>query len=330
MSRPIRTRQPDFPPFRSDPPSVSIVIVTYTGAAKYLERCLDAVRRLDYPARQVIIVDNPGSDDTREVIARCRRDETVILNDRNLGFAGGCNVGIAAAHGEVIVLLNADTEVAPDWLAELVRPMKRDARAAITGCKMYYPGTRMIQHAGGVIYGNGMVEHLGYQREDNGEFDEEKDVDYVTGAGMAIRRELLDLCGGGLDEDYYPAYYEELDLCHRAHLMGYRVVYAPRSLLVHHESPTVKNQSETFKRLLFRGRLLFCIKHYRLRDWLFRFIPYEIRWLRAPWSKGVRKKQIRAYLDALDYLRGKRYSADNPFPGPPSAPNSDTPDRGNP
>jgi hypothetical protein len=63
------------------------------------------------------------------------------------------------------------------------------------------------------------------------------------------------------------------------------------------------------------ARVLFRIENYRLRDWLTRFIPYEIGWLRAPWSKGKRKKQIRAYLDALDYIMGRRYSPDKPFPG---------------
>jgi len=145
----------------------------------------------------------------------------------------------------------------------------------------------------------------------------------VTGAGMAIRREFLAVCGGGMDEDYYPAYYEELDVCYRAHLMGYRVVFAPKSVLVHHESPVLNWQSEAFQRLHYRARMLFCIKNYRLRDWLLGFIPYEIGWLRAPWSKGKRKKQIRAYLDALDYLRGRRYSPDKVFPGLESSMNRD-------
>ena len=326
MSKRIRTRQPDFPPFQSAPPSAlpsaSIILVTYTGAARYLEKCLESLRRLDYPQYEVIVVDNCGADNTREVLRRCRRDEIMVLNDKNMGFAGGCNIGIARARHEAIVLLNFDTEVRPDWLAELVRPMIRDPRAAITGCKMHYPGGRIIQHAGGKINGNGMVEHLGFKQEDAGQFDEEKDVDYVTGAGMAIRREFLELCGGGMDEDYFPAYYEELDLCYRAHLMSYRVVFAPKSVLVHHESPVLSWQSEAFQRLHYRARMLFCIKNYRLRDWLLRFIPYEIGWLRAPWSRGKRKKQIRAYLDALDYLMGRRYSPDKPFPGLASPPDN--------
>ena len=105
----------------------------------------------------------------------------------------------------------------------------------------------------------------------------------------------------------------------RAQLMGYRVVYAPRSVITHFESPLLGNQSPVFQRLYYRGRMLFCLKNYRLRDWLFKFIPYEIHWLRAGWSKGLRKKQIRAYLDALQFLIGHRLSPDSPLPGPERA-----------
>ncbi|HUT23773.1 MAG TPA: glycosyltransferase, partial [Sumerlaeia bacterium] len=147
---------------------------------------------------------------------------------------------------------------------------------------------------------------IGYQEKDEGQYEEERDVDYVTGAGLAVRREFLDLCGGGLDEGYFPAYCEEVDLCYRARLMGYRVVYAPRAVLVHHESAVLENQSPLFQRLDYRNRVLFCLKNYRLREWLFDFLPYEIDWLRAPWSKGLRKKQLRAYFDALRLLMGHR------------------------
>jgi GT2 family glycosyltransferase len=313
MARRIRVRQPDFPPPRSAAPAASVIIVTYNTGGRFIENCLEALRRLDYPNYEVIVVDNNSSDETRAVLERCRRAEKIVLNPRNRGFAGGCNDGAARANGEVLVFLNFDTEVEPSWLREIVAPMTRDRRAAIAGCKMYFPGGREIQHAGGILHGNGMSEHVGYHEQDAGQYDEERDVDYVTGAGMAVRREFFDLCGG-FDEDYFPAYCEELDLCYRARLMGYRVVYAPRAVLVHHESPVVENQSPVFQRLYYRGRMIFCIKNYRLREWLFDFIPYEIHWLRACWSKGLRKKQLRAYLDGLKFLLGHRLTPEKPFP----------------
>jgi GT2 family glycosyltransferase len=314
MVRRIRRRQPDFPSFSTEFPSVSVVLVTYGKAASYLEPCLASLRALDYPNFDVVIVDNASTDGAPELLRRLCRDEKILLLDHNAGFAGGCNIGVRESSGELVVLLNFDTELRPDWLRRLIRPLVENSRIAICGCKMLYPGGKIIQHAGGILNGNGMSEHIGHREPDNGQHDRAGDVDYVTGAGMAIRREFLELCGGGLDEDFYPAYYEEADLCYRAHLMGYLVWYEPSAVLIHHESPALTHRSPAFNRLQYRNRMIFCLKNYRLRDWLFKFIPYEIHWLRAPWSKGLRRVQLRAYLDGLVFLLGRRYSPERPFP----------------
>ena len=133
MTRRIRRRQPDLPPFSSPAPPVSIVIVTYRTQGRFIEKCLAALRRQDYPDYEVIVVDNASADETRETLERCRQDETIVLNDQNRGFGGGCNDGIARARGEIIVLLNFDTEVAEDWLSELVAPLVRERRVAVLG-----------------------------------------------------------------------------------------------------------------------------------------------------------------------------------------------------
>jgi len=308
-------RQVDFASFHADWPAVSIVILVYK-TDRFIGECLSSLRALDYPgACEVIVVDNDEERfPLRETLEGHLRGETLVVNARNRGFAGGCNDGVARSGGEVVVFLNDDTRVRPDWLTEIVRPLRRDPRVAVVGCKMYFPGTRVLQHAGGILHANGMTQHIGYEEEDTGQYDEERDMPFLTGAGLAVRRAFLDLCGGGLDEDYYPAYCEELDLCFRARRMGYRVLYAPRATMEHHESPGLENQSPIFQRLVNRGRIIFCLKNYGPRDWL-GFARYEWHWLRAPWSKGRRKKQLRAYLDGLLFLLGKRYSAERPFPG---------------
>lgn len=314
MTKRIRRRQPDFPAFSREWPRVSVVVLLYKSP-QFIANCLLALRAQDYPDFEVVVVDNASSDETRQAIEKGAENETLVFNEKNRGFAGGCNDGIDRASGEVVVLLNDDTVVRPDWLTELVRPMTRDPRVAVAGCKMLFPGSNVIQHAGGILHPNGMTQHVGYEEEDRGQYDEERDVPFVTGAGIALRRAFLDLCGGGLDEDYYPAYCEELDLCYRAGLMEYRVVYAPRSVMEHFESPSLDNQSPIFQRLVNRGRILFCVKNFTLRQWVFGFVPFEFHWMRMPWSKGKRKKQFRAYLDGLKFLLGFRHSPDKPFPG---------------
>lgn len=308
-----RKKAPLLPPFSSPMPKVSVVLVTYHGAEAHLSRCLDCLRAQKYPDFETVIVDNASRPVTREAVQALVHGENLILNKRNLGFAGGCNRGIEEASGEIVVFLNYDTQMASDWLGQIVRPFLRNRAVAIVGCKIFYPGGRVLQHAGGIINANGMGEHVGFNEEDRGQYDQERDVDYVTGAALAARRDFLEGCGG-FDTDFYPAYYEEVDLCYRAHRMGYRVLYTPDAELTHHESDMARNQSPVFRRLYYRGRMLFCLKNYGLRDWLFRFIPYEYRWLRAPWSKGLRRIQARAYLDALAWLLGNRHGPDRPFP----------------
>lgn len=283
-----------------------MVVVAYRTAGAYVEACLQALRRVDYPDFEVLIVDNASPDDSLDVIQRVACDEEVICSERNLGFAGGCNLGIERATGEVVVLLNFDTEVDPCWLRELVRPMLDDPRAAIAGSKAWFPGRQTIQHGGGVLFANATSRHLGYGEEDRGQCDEVREVDFVTGASMAIRRSFLDILGGRLDEDYYPAYLEDVDLCYKAHRMGYGVLYCPASTLVHHESPVLKNQSPAFLQLLGDMRMVFCIKNYGLRDWLLRFLPFEVRWLLSPAAKGHRRRHLEIYRNALLYALGRR------------------------
>jgi GT2 family glycosyltransferase len=315
---------------------VSIVIVSYHGAERFIARCLESLRALDYSDFEVIVVDNASNDATREAVRAAVREapwsgvhgeppapfdssatfqprergETVIWNSRNRGFAGGCNDGIARARGEVVVLLNYDTVVQTDWLRELVRPMTRDRRIAITGCKMFFPGSCVIQHAGGLVHPNGMTQHLGYLEEDRGQHDAERDVAYVTGAGLAVRRALFERCGGGLDEDFYPAYCEELDLCRKARRMGYRVVVAPRSVLEHYESPVRTDASPKFLRMITRARMVYCLKNFTPCEWLFGFLPFETRWMLGPGSRGHRLLQLRGYWDGLVYLLGLRPRGD--------------------
>src|SRR5205085_968941 len=117
-------------------PLVSVVVLTYNNW-EYTKACLFALRGgSDYPNLEIIVVDNASSDDTRDRLRELeRRDERfrVVLNDANLGFAGGNNVGLRAARGEYVILLNNDTVVTRGWVRDLIRPMQLDPRIALAG-----------------------------------------------------------------------------------------------------------------------------------------------------------------------------------------------------
>lgn len=285
-------------------PSVSVVVLTY-NSRDYILRCLESLQWQTYPEFEIIVVDNASTDGSAELVANSGYKVRLITSEKNLGCAGGNNLGWRNTQSEIIVFLNPDVVVAPDWLENLIRGLIATEGAVIAGCKMYYPNTRIIQHAGGILHPNAMCEHFGNSEPDTGKYDELREVDFVTGAGFAVWRWFLEKMNG-FDEDYYPAYYEETDLCWRARKAGYKVIYVPDAVLFHYESSILTKLSPQFYRLFFRSRIIFLLKNYTLKDWLFKFLPFEIRWfLFEPMARGCRLKQFRAYLEGLAFIGRK-------------------------
>ncbi len=278
---------------------VSVIALTY-NSAPFIVRCLESLSWQSYPSFQVIVVDNHSTDDTVERIQQSEFRPVLIQNTTNRGCAGGNNDGWRQSDGEIIVFLNPDTEATRDWLESLVAPFADDPSVAITGCKIYYPNSRILQHAGGILYPNAMSDHYGNQQEDTGQYDTQREVDYITGAAYAVRRSFLESVGG-LDEDYSPAYYEETDLCYKARKQGLKVLYVPSAVIYHHESPTLLRCSPAFYKTYYRSRIRFLLKNYSLRDWLTRFLPFELKWFCMPESRGTRLIQFWAYLEGLKF-----------------------------
>src|SRR5690606_24196886 len=111
----------------------------YNGQ-KYLGDCLDSLQRLNFPREEyeIIVVDNASSDGSCEYVSTRYPDVVLVRSEKNLGFAGGCNLGIRHSTGEYIVLLNNDTVVDPDWLKELVAVAESDPQHAIVGSKLVF------------------------------------------------------------------------------------------------------------------------------------------------------------------------------------------------
>lgn len=295
-------------------PLVSVIILAY-GNRDFVDACLEAVARQTWRNIETLFVDNASPDDSAEVAQRALgrldlRGRVMALRE-NLGCAGGNNAGWRAATGEVLLFLNPDTEMEPDCVERLVTPLLHDRQMGITGAKMYFPGGRIIQHAGGIVHPNGMTNHYGAGEEDRGQCDAVLDVAYVTGAGMAMRREVMEELGG-FDEDFFPAYYEEVDLCLRARRAGYRVVYIPGAVMVHHESVSVGKKSRRLHQLFPRMRIRYLLKNLTPRQIVGWALPFEYRWMRhEPQARGYRWEQIRyGWLGnipwALKWLAGGR------------------------
>jgi len=292
-------------------PLVSVVILSYKSA-DYIGPCLRSIATTVYPNLEVVVADNASADGSVEAARAAAQELGMEINllalTDNRGCAGGNNAGWRASRGEIIVFLNPDTTVTPSFVREVTAPLIADPSIAITGAKIYWPDTRRLQHAGGILYPNAMSDHHGAGQEDTGQFDVQREVDYVTGAGFAIRRNLLERLGG-FDEDYFPAYFEETDLCLRVRRAGYRVVYVPTAVFYHHESVTLVANSRSFRTLYQRMRIRFCIKNYSLRQWLTEFIPFEVNWLlHEPTARGNRLEQFRAYAEGIWWWVGKKFT----------------------
>ncbi|MDO8691836.1 MAG: glycosyltransferase family 2 protein [Dehalococcoidia bacterium] len=274
----------------------SVIVLSYNGR-EYLGPCLSSLESSSYREIEVLLVDNGSTDGSAQWVAATFPKVSVVAYGENLGFAGGMNRGIRTAQGRFIGFLNQDTTVRPAWLENLVTALK-DPAVGMAGSKIYYPDGLTLQHAGGIIrYPQALADHFGYGQLDQGQWDQEKDVDYVTGAAFATRRDVLESIGV-FDEGFYPAYFEDTDLCFRARDAGYRVVYIPEAVLVHHESATTVRDSFGYYLAYHTARLRFILKHYSVLQITEDFYPAERAWLEGGQSADERRALGLAYQAA--------------------------------
>jgi GT2 family glycosyltransferase len=220
-------------------PKVSIVIVT-KDAPEQISRCLASiVERTTYRNYEIIVVDNGTTDLLAQSILRRYQVKLVPFN-QPFNYSKANNLGVNAAGGEIIVLLNNDTEViSPDWLEQMLLYLD-DPGVAAVGPMLLYPD-QTIQHAGIVLGLRGTADHVmrGYPHTSDGyagSLSCPRNVSVVTGACLMTRREDY-LNFGGLVE-YYGTHYQDVDLCLRFLSAGKRMVYVPYAVLIHYEGAT--------------------------------------------------------------------------------------------
>ena len=217
-------------------PFISIIIPNWNGAA-HLPTCLQSLRRQTYPRFEVIVVDNASTDDSLELLERDYPEVRVVALPRNRGFAGGANAGIERARGEIVALLNNDTEADPRWLEELAGALARHPEAGMAASKLLLFDRRDTIHSAGDLYRvDGVPGNRGVWQRDDGQFDREEYVFGACGGAAAYRREMLEEVGL-FDEDLF-AFCEDVDLAWRAQLAGWRCIYVPTAVVYHKLSAT--------------------------------------------------------------------------------------------
>lgn len=232
-------------PDSSDAPRVAVIVLNWNGKALTLD-CVKSLLELRAPNVETVVVDNASTDGSAEAVREAFGDRvSVIVNDDNLGFAEGNNVGIRYAlerGADFVLLLNNDTVVDADLIDCMLRPFDGAADIGVTGPKIYYYTPRdQIWFAGGEVFlWRGVSRHIGIREKDRGQFDQRRDVDYVTGCALMAKREVFE-SAGSLDPSYV-AYYEDVDFCMRARRAGFRIVYVPDGKVWHKVSASTGGQ----------------------------------------------------------------------------------------
>jgi GT2 family glycosyltransferase len=242
--------------------SVCVVLVNWNGTSDTLT-CLESLRGLSYLNLHVIVIDNGSLEPCTSRVRERHPDVQVIESEKNLGFTGGNNLGIRIALercSDYVWLLNNDTVVEPDTLTELVRAADADVALGIVGSKIYFFGTNRIDHAGCSWDSlRGDAYHIGCREMDEGQYDEQVNVFFVTGCSFLVKSQVFRQVGL-LDEGYF-MYMEDIDFCTRARRSGWEVAYVPASRL-HHKGGSVGSPNPRQHYLYARNRLRYVSKHH--------------------------------------------------------------------
>ena len=291
-------------------PSTAIIIVTYNGS-RYIKNCLTSIFFNDYRDFVVYIVDNNSPDDTVNIIADNFPQVRLIKSPENSGFVGGNNLALQEALKEnfsYFVLLNQDTEVEAGWLRHLVKAVEGDKEIGICQSLLVLGKERgLLNNFGNAWHFLGFGFVKDYRRPLSSLLDSApREIGYASGAAMLIRREVLEKIGR-FDEKFF-SYHEDLDLCWRARLVGYKIKIAPQARVYHYYE---FNRSRNLFYWTERNRLLAVLQNYSFKTLLLlapAFLSLEIVMFVYCLISGNLLAKLKSYLGILLNL-GKIYRA---------------------
>jgi GT2 family glycosyltransferase len=245
--------------------SFSIIIVTW-NALEHLQRFLPSVAATDYTDFEIIIANNASDDGTVQWIEKNYPTCKVVTYDRNYGYAAGNNRAVKYASGEILLFLNNDVEVSPDWLTHLSHTF-RDESVGVA-----QPKLRSVEKPDHFEYAGaagGFIDWMGYTfcrgrildtiEKDEGQYEESGDIFWASGAAFAIRKELFQN-SGGFDEDF-EFHMEEIDLCWRCLKLGQKIRYCPESIVYHLGGGSLAHGNPKKVFYNYRNNLLMLLKN---------------------------------------------------------------------
>jgi len=242
---------------------ISVIIPNWNGK-HFLAECIDSLRGQTFRDFETILVDNGSTDGSAE-FAEGRYGDfiRVIRNKKNLGFTGGNNVGIEAARGQYIVLLNNDTWAEPTWLEELVKATHFDRPIGMWASKVYsYYKRDQIEAVGELIYWDGLSRSRGQFEQERGQYEKIEEIFFPPGCGGMYRKAVFQDIGL-FDEDFF-AYGDDAEIGIRARLAGWKGLYVPRAVVYHKNSGTGGQHSPFKAFYVERNRFWITLKYFPL------------------------------------------------------------------
>lgn len=235
---------------------LGIIIVNWNNADVILD-CLRSIRVAGFIS-SVVIVDNASSDSSIEQIKKEYPKIHIIQNNENLGYTGGNNRGIKYlldSGTKYIFILNPDTEIEKDTIEKLIEVLQKDKKTGIAGPKIFDHEGK-IWSCGGIIdkkrFSGGLI---GLGEKDRGQYNKVRDVDYVPGTAIMVKREVFGEIGL-FDENYF-AYYEDVELCRRAKQNKFKIIFVPNAVICHKASSSFCQQAGKKSFYMARNHLLF-------------------------------------------------------------------------
>jgi GT2 family glycosyltransferase/glycosyltransferase involved in cell wall biosynthesis len=239
-------------------PLVSVVLVNYRS----VDDTLTAVRHLkalpEYPENlEIIVVDNASGDGSLLALNSIATEVTVIPSSTNLGFAGGCNLGVTHASGEIVAFLNNDARPGDTWVSAALADFDTyDSVGAVASRVLDWEGKRIdFAGAGLTWYGMGYRPHTGEKARSRQE--QARPVLFGTGAAMFVRRSVFDQLGG-FDESFF-MFFEDVDFGWRLNLAGWTYLYQPESLAYHRYHGSMGGVAAHREQFLLERNALYCL-----------------------------------------------------------------------
>jgi GT2 family glycosyltransferase len=269
---------------------VAIIVLNWNGRA-ITAACLDSLKSLTYPAFEVILVDNGSIDGSQEFFRERYPWVTLLETGQNLGFTGGNNVGISyalRASADYLLLLNNDTVVDPAFLGHLVAAAEARPDVGILNPKIYYfDRPEMLWYAGGELsLYRGVSKHYGFREIDRGQYDEAREVNFITGCAFFIKREVIEKIG--LLDEYFFCYSEDADWSIRAQKAGYKGLYVPSARIWHKVgAATTSSGNEFTMRMGTRNAMYLVSKHAGRLQFAVFLMRFSIDWILRNMTRSI-------------------------------------------